>query len=176
MGEFFLSLWIHVPKPCPTSIKIYLFGIDFYGGKIRLETSFATQTNTLDWVSGQGRVVGCLTRVGDTPRIVTIIHLDHPGVLAELRIPDAYFNESNNGTVRPLLHFPELLCPSCQINGRRGIPRARGPSISLVQIWPSSTAWTISFTTNSPISRFSHQVNLSWRRTRPGTWLAQYKT
>ena len=169
VSEVLLPLWIRVPKPCPTSIKVYLFGIDFHGGKIYLETSFSTQTNLLSEASGQGRIVGCLTSVGYTPRIVIIAHLDHPGVLVQLQIPDVYFDERNDGTVRRLLHFPELLYSSCQTNGRHGIPGVPGPSVSFVQIWPSYTVWTISFTTNSQISRSSHRGNLCWKRTRPGT-------
>lgn len=171
-----LHFWSCVPKPCPSSIKMYLFGIDFLGGKIHLETSFASQTNPLSEASGQGRVVGCLTRVGNIPRIVTIVHLDHPGVLVQLQIPDSYFDENSDGIVRPSLHSHELLCPSCQTDGRHGFPGAPGPSTSLVQIWPSSTARNISFTTNSQTSRFFHRGNLSWRKVQPGTWLARYKT
>jgi len=92
-----------------TSFNIYLFGID-PGGEIRLEASFPIQTNRLSCVSAQGRVVGFLSNLGDTPRIATITHLDHPGVLAQLRIPDIYFDGMS---VRLSLHFPELPYSSC---------------------------------------------------------------
>ena len=68
--------------------SVYLFGITLDGG-VNFEMEFQIPNpSELFWISGQGRIVGFLFQtVGSESAVVTVIHLDYPGVTLEIQLP-----------------------------------------------------------------------------------------
>ena len=55
---------------------------------MNLETEFPIPRQLdLIWVNGQGRIAGFVFQEGFESPSVTVIHLDHPGVILEIRLP-----------------------------------------------------------------------------------------
>lgn len=67
--------------------SVYLFGISPDGG-VKLETEFPIPNRSnLLWVNGQGRVAGFVFQTNSESPVVTIVHLDRPGVTMKIRLP-----------------------------------------------------------------------------------------
>ena len=80
--------------------RVYLFGIG-PDGEVNLETEFQIPSRSkLLWVSGQGRVAGFVFRTGSESPVVSIVHLDHPSVTLEIRLPSDC-GETSNGSTSP---------------------------------------------------------------------------
>lgn len=67
--------------------SVHLFGISPEGG-VHLEAEFPIPNrSTLLWVNGQGRMAGFVFQTGSESPVVTIVHLDRPGVTLDIRLP-----------------------------------------------------------------------------------------
>jgi hypothetical protein len=72
---------------CRWEFSVYLFGIS-PNGEVNLEMEFSIANwSKLLWVNGQGRIAGFVFQTGTENLVVTVVHLDHPSVTLEIRLP-----------------------------------------------------------------------------------------